>query len=151
MSTCFGMTLSRPRGPHQHSYIGEIFLLVGGKRKRVRGFECSNVKIKLCFHIIPNPAKMLRKRRAFCIRTRSIHKAMKMVHKIMQSLFLFQPTNAHTHTHTHRQTHTHRHTHIHTHTYISRVYLYIIHTPTCFDISVPSSGSFTFVLSCINS
>jgi hypothetical protein len=64
-------------------------------------------KINLCFHIITNPAKMLRKRRTFCIRTRSIHKAMKVIQKIMQSLYLFQPTNAHTHTHTHTHTFVH--------------------------------------------
>ena len=29
--------------------------------------------------------------------------------------------------------------------YIRRVSLYVIYTPTCFDISMSSSGSFTFV------
>jgi len=40
-------------------------------------------------------------------------------------IVLLQPTNAQLH--------------------ITRVYLYITYIPTCFDISMSSSGSFTFV------
>ena len=53
---------------------------------------------------MPNPAKMLRKKPAFFIRTRSIHKAMKMVQKITQSSFLFptkQPTHIYIYTYIH--------------------------------------------------
>ena len=48
--------------------------------------------------------------------------------------FLFQPTSAHTHTHI-----------IYIYIYIATVYLCVMFTPTCFDISMSLSGSFTFV------
>jgi hypothetical protein len=67
---------------------GEIFLLVGDQRKRLRRYKCRNIKINLCLQIIPNPVKMLRKKAlTFCIGKRSIYKAMKLVQKTKRSFW----------------------------------------------------------------